>query len=78
MDDATFKTATQVIVIVMGVLVPVVGVLFNRALKDNDNKIEKLFSKCDDISKCLVEKAVQIGKLQEMMERFEKELDKLL
>ena len=77
MDDLYRVVAGAVAV--LGILIPLLMYLANRALKEsdekrkeNDKKIDKLFFICDEIHRCLTEKAIQIAKLQEAIERLDR------
>lgn len=70
MDNETFKTVVTGVASVLGVLIPVIAILISRLLKDNDKKMEKLFSLCDGMKNRLLEKAVQLGKIETEIENL--------
>jgi hypothetical protein len=59
-------------VVVLGMLIPALMYLANRNLRENDDKIQKLFSICDKNRDCMLEKAIQIAKLEEAIERLDR------
>ena len=61
MDEQTYKHIIQTIAVVIGVVIPIIVVLFNRVIKDQDKKVEKLFSLCDQTHEILIENTVRIA-----------------
>jgi len=74
----------KVVAIAIGVLIPVILVLFNRVIKnyDKDNterdaKIRKLFAISDDNKKCMTDKAVQIGRVEKAVEMIDADIKEI-
>lgn len=76
MDNETFKAVITGVSAVLGVAIPIVIILFNRVLKDGDKKIDKLFSLCDEMKNCLLDKAVQLGKIETEIENLKHQAER--
>ena len=76
MDNETFKTVVTGVASVLGVLIPVIAILISRLLKDNDKKMEKLFSLCDEMKNCLLDKAIQLGKIETEIENLKHQAER--
>ena len=62
-DETTFKSGLEIVFVALGVIVPVIIVLFNRIIKENEKKMDKLFELCDKSQESIMENTVRIAQL---------------
>jgi hypothetical protein len=69
--DERYKVV-EIFVALLGLFIPILMWLANRALKDRDEKMRKLFSLCDEQRDCNLKKAIKIAKLEEKIDQLER------
>jgi hypothetical protein len=62
----------KIICIGLGVLIPVIGILFSQVIKDRDAKTSLLFKKHDEVTEKIEEIMKQMATMEEKMRWLEK------